>query len=166
VALSLRALSVTDGEREWRFLQELEKEKNGFGNDGHGVLPEDFPAYLLQHVRGANSVSLPENRVPQTTYWLEEEGEIRGMVKLRHYLNEGLLENGGHIGYMIHPSSRGKGYGKKMLALALEKARLKGLDEVLITCNQDNFGSRGVIESNGGKLWKESEKSRWYWIAL
>jgi predicted acetyltransferase len=166
VALTLRPLSVQDGEKEWRFLQELEQEKNGFGNDGHGVPLDEFPEYLMRHAKGAHSVNLPENRVPQTTYWLEEEGTILGMIKLRHYLNEGLLEHGGHIGYMIHPDQRGKGYGKKMLALALEKSRLKGLDSVLITCNQDNYGSRGIIEANGGRLWKESDKSRWYWITL
>ncbi len=164
--LTLRALSPLDGVKEWRFLQELEKEKNGFGNDRHGIAEADFPSYLLKHVSGANRVNLPDGIVPQTTYWLTDGDRILGMVKLRHHLTEGLLAHGGHIGYAVHPDHRGKGYGKRMLALTLEKARLKGLDNVLITCNQDNRGSRGVIEANGGRLWKENEKSRWYWIEL
>ena len=164
--LTLRALSLLDGEREWLFLQELEWKKNGFGNDGHGIPFEDFPSYLLKHIKSANRVDLPVGIVPQTTYWLTDGNLILGLIKLRHYLTEGLLEHGGHIGYAVHPDHRGKGYGKRMLALILEKARLKGLDSVLLTCNQDNYGSRSVIEANGGRLWKESEKSRWYWIDL
>ncbi|MDC7225103.1 MAG: GNAT family N-acetyltransferase [Spirochaetales bacterium] len=166
MALVLRPFSPLDGEREWQFLQELESEVNGFYNDGNGVSREDFPAFLLERVKMAHRVDLPENRVAQVDYWLCEEEKILGVIKIRTALTTGLLENGGNVGYAIHPDYRGKGYGKKMLALALEKARLKGLDTVLITCHQDNTGSRGVIEANGGRLWKESEKSRWYWITL
>lgn len=38
-------------------------------------------------------------------------------------LNDFYLELGGHIGYGIRPSERGKGYGKQQLALALLEAK-------------------------------------------
>ena len=44
------------------------------------------------------------------------------------------------------------GYGTKMLELALKKAKLIGLNKVLITCDDDNPGSARVIEKNGGIL--------------
>lgn len=42
-----------------------------------------------------------------------------GTVNIRHYLNEQLLAVGGHIGDGIRPSERRKGYGTKMVALAV-----------------------------------------------
>jgi predicted acetyltransferase len=39
-----------------------------------------------------------------------------------------------------------------MLAAALPVARGLGIDPVLITCDEDNTGSRKVIEANGGVL--------------
>jgi predicted acetyltransferase len=37
-----------------------------------------------------------------------------------------------------------------MPALSLEEARRIGFDRFLLTCDQDNVGSRRVIEANGG----------------
>ena len=61
-----------------------------------------------------------------------------------------------------------------MLALALKKAKQMGLNKVLITCNDDNFASRKVIERNNGKLENIIEniidgkkvQTRRYWIKL
>jgi predicted acetyltransferase len=65
-------------------------------------------------------------------------------------LNEDLLNIGGNITYEIRPSERRKGYGKKMLELALIEAKERGLDKVLITCDEDNIASKKIIEANGG----------------
>jgi len=58
---------------------------------------------------------------------------------------------GGHIGYGIRPSERQKGYATTGLQLALEEARKRGLDQVLLTCGVDNLASRRVILANGGQ---------------
>ena len=34
----------------------------------------------------------------------------------------------------------------------MEKARELGLHRVLVTCDEDNIGSKKIIEHNGGKL--------------
>ena len=39
-----------------------------------------------------------------------------------------------------------------MLALALEKAKERGISPVLITCNDDNLASARVMEKNGFTL--------------
>ena len=67
-------------------------------------------------------------------------------------LTDSLLRHGGHIGYGIRYSKWNFGYGTKMLALALKKAKQMGLEKVLITCNDDNIGSAKFIENNGGIL--------------
>lgn len=121
-----------------------------------------------------NNINLKPNRVPQTTYWLVEKSEFIGEISIRHRLNENLEKYGGHIGYGIRFSKWGQGYGTKMLELGLKKAKLMGLEKVLVTCNDDNYGSAKVIENNGGILQDiiENEidgkkiQTRRYWIEL
>jgi predicted acetyltransferase len=108
---------------------------------------DSFVEKLLSEARGEN---LPEGFVPQSNYWLVEGKEYIGGVRIRHYLNDHLLVIGGHIGYSIRPSKRGKGYGTKLLTLALPKAKELGLERVLVTCDATNEASRKIIEKNGG----------------
>ena len=84
-------------------------------------------------------------------YWLVDEGEYIGQASVRPELNTPyLLTYGGHIGYSIRPSKRRRGYGKHILALALDRALSIDLYRVLVTCDADNIGSRKIIEHNGG----------------
>ncbi|MBQ0003055.1 MAG: hypothetical protein KBT21_05915 [Treponema sp.] len=41
------------------------------------------------------------------------------MIRIRHYLTEALADGSGHIGQYIAPKWRSKGFGKKMLRLAI-----------------------------------------------
>ena len=66
---------------------------------------------------------------------------------IRHELNEFLLKIGGHIGYGVVPEKRRKGYATSMLQKSLSYAKNIPLDKVLITCDEDNFGSIKVIEN-------------------
>ena len=63
-----------------------------------------------------------DGKVPDTTlFCLDVDRNIFvGAVNIRHYLNEAMLLNGGHIGDGIRPSERRKGYATKMIGLALE----------------------------------------------
>ena len=53
-----------------------------------------------------------EERVPARTYFLVRESDSRivGMINIRTALNERLSKYGGHIGYGIRPTERGKGF--------------------------------------------------------
>ena len=79
--------------------------------------------------------------VTGSVYFAIENDKIFGTIAVRNYLNERLLNTGGHIGYAIRPSERRKGYGTKMLALALEKCRELAIVKVLITCDKINAAS-------------------------
>lgn len=119
-------------------------------------------------------INLKPNRVAQTTYWLVEGDRFIGQIGIRHELNDFLLNYGGHIGYGVRYSCWGKGYGTKMLSLALKKAKEMGLTKVLITCDNNNYASVKVIENNNGKLENIVENTidgkkvltRRYWIEL
>jgi predicted acetyltransferase len=62
------------------------------------------------------------------------------------------LREGGHIGYRVVPGQRRRGHATQMLAQAKPVCRQLGLTEILVTCAEDNLGSRRVIEANGGTL--------------
>jgi predicted acetyltransferase len=135
-------------------------------------LPEDFGEYV-KWLRSQETRDEPGKYVPQNTFWLVRDGsEIIGESRLRHKLTPSLAQFGGHIGYMIRPSARRKGYGTKILALTLDRAREMGLDRVLITCSPTNTGSARVILANGGVqdadgVDPESGEPTWrFWIDL
>lgn len=78
------------------------------------------------------------------------------MIQIRHFLNEYLLQYGGHIGYSVRKSERNKGYAKEELRQALIYCKdILHINRVLLTCNKDNFASQKTILSKGGK--KENE---------
>jgi predicted acetyltransferase len=134
---------------------------------------EDFDAFLRLLNDRARGVNLPIGFVPEDIYWLVRDGAtVLGTTGLRHYLSPTLADVGGHIGYSIRQSERRKGYGTRLLALVLERARARGLDRVLLTCDTDNIGSARIIEKNGGVLASQgfspitqTHVSR-YWIGL
>jgi predicted acetyltransferase len=129
----------TDSTRRYRALSISELERNFV----------EFVARERSHAEGKN---LPDGYVPSTEFWLIDGSEYIGHVSIRHQLTEHLREIGGHIGYDVRPSKRRQGYGKKILELALQKAKEMGIEKVRITCDVDNVPSRKIIERNGGVL--------------
>lgn len=135
-----------------------------FRNDFH-----DFDSYLENlEIKEGNKDGL----VPDTTlFCLDKDRNIFvGAVNIRHYLNEYLLQYGGHIGDGIRPSERRKGYATAMIGLALKECKKLGIDKVLMCCDKENIGSAKSIQKNGGVLENEIEKDgtieQRYWISL
>ena len=93
-----------------------------------------------------------------------------GAVNIRHYLNEALLMNGGHIGDGVRPSERCKGIATAMIGLALKECEKLGIEKVLMVCDRENIASAKSIIRNGGVLDNEVETDgaveQRYWIAL
>lgn len=117
--------------------------------------PEDvgeFKSFIDKLNGFSRGENLPEGYVPGTVFWLVDKMEFIGTLTIRHELNEDLMQEGGHVGYDIRPSKRGKGYGKEILRLGLIKAKEMGIDKVLITCDLENIPSKKVIEANRGVL--------------
>ena len=106
---------------------------------------------LVKFDRYRNECDLPYDRVGEDKYWLvdDERAYFIGEIAIRHRLNDVLMKRGGHIGYGVRYSEWDRGYGTKMLELALEKAREMRISPVLITCDDDNPASARVMEKNG-----------------
>ncbi|GIP31682.1 GNAT family N-acetyltransferase [Paenibacillus sp. J2TS4] len=157
-------LSAMDGKEVYEMILEIGLGENGFTNPFPMNSFEEFVQSLPRFVEKAGGINLPDQYVPQTIYWLYVDGRPVAFGKLRHYLNEKLLEYGGHIGYIVRPCERGKGFGTLFLQKLLEAAKAKQISEVLLTCDEDNVRSRRVIESNNGQLNEITNGICKYWI--
>jgi predicted acetyltransferase len=133
-------------------------------------LAADFSGFVAR--LRSHALRAAPGRIEETIFWLVEGPEFLGRISVRHRLDAELLLTGGHIGYDIRPSKRRRGYGTEILRLALPEARRLGLARVLVTCDEDNEGSRRIIEKNGGALEDivavpgRPQRKRRYWIEL
>lgn len=98
-----------------------------------------------------------EEKVPAKTYFLvrESDNRIVGMINIRLALNERLKKYGGHIGYCIRPTERGKRYNKINLYLGLKICKEHGIKEVFMDADKENPASWKTMESLGGKNIRE-----------
>ena len=143
---------------------------HGFLLDGFQENPHDFLGWLGRVHDHAQGLNIAEGSVPATFLVAVADTEIVGRISIRHELNDFLFSFGGHIGYMVRPMHRRKGYATEMLRQALLIAGSLGIKSALITCNDDNLGSIRVIESQGGVLENIVDENgralRRYWIVL
>lgn len=153
---------------EWKLDQEINHTNHSpwaiFRNDYH-----DFDYYL-------DNLEINEpkdDKVPDSVFFLldVERNILLGAVNIRHYLNDFLLQYGGHIGDGIRPSERGKGYATEMIRLSLQECKKLGLDRVLMVCDKSNIASARTIIKNGGILENEyvdekGEVQQRYWIEI
>jgi predicted acetyltransferase len=130
---------------------------------------EEYLGILFEAEQGRG---LPDGHVPSTLLFGFVDEAIVGRLMLRHSLNDFLRRIGGHIGYVVVPEHRGRGYATEMLRQGLDLARSIGLEKVLVTCDEDNVASRRTIEKCGGE-YQDSYSGpearvgkRRYWIAL
>ncbi len=134
----------------------------------------DFGAYVKGLNDEERGLGLQAGFVPCSHRWLvDEEGEIVGVVRVRHTIDHPFLaEEGGHIGYDVPPARRGRGHGTAALRAGLARAHELGLTRVLVCAAADNAASCKVIERCGGLLDRELQSDhfgcliRRYWIEV
>jgi predicted acetyltransferase len=117
----------------------------------------DFKKLINDLIGFSNGMNLPKGFVPHSTFWLvNENNKILGVVNIRHSLAEGLMKEGGHIGFGIRPLERKKGYATKILRFALAEAKKLGIKRAMVTCDANNIGSEKTILNNKGKFNEEN----------
>ena len=108
--------------------------------------------------------------VPETVLWYVKNENYLGTVEIRHRLNWHLEKWGGHIHFVIRPSMRGKGFGKKILLKTIPIASYLGIGKALLTPAPDNLAAQKIIESCGGVFDNELPETeqfparRRYWL--
>lgn len=128
----------------------------------------DFEKYCREL---ENKAIITDYVTDSSFFCLDEDRDIVvGAVNIRHYMNDQLLVDGGHIGDGVLPSERNKGIATTMISMALDECRKLGIFKVMMACDRDNPASSKSIMNNDGVLENEivvdGEIVQRYWIDL
>ena len=134
--------------------REYNSQINGVG--GLHRFLEDYEGWLKMSEE-RNTIEPSEEKVPAREFFFvrESDDKIIGMINIRIALNERLKKYGGHIGYGIRPTERGKGYNKINLYLGLKVCNQYGIETVFMDADLENPASWKTMEALGGKRIRE-----------
>lgn len=121
---------------------------------GESPVPKEIDEFLYKGfllISEAESMEDFENRCDR--YWIVLDNKKIGYADIRHTLDEETSKIGGNIGTVLIKEYRNKGLGSIILKELISKAHNEiGLNEVLVTTDENNIPARKVIESLGGEL--------------
>lgn len=170
--LIAREFDKNDKDQLLEMVKEIKEYDNNFEGLNNISRIEDYDIFLENLKKNKHQELIKPEYSPQTTFGLFDNGKLIGGFNLRHELKGSLINHGGNIGYLIRPSERRKGYGTKMLRLAIDKANEIRLQKVLVSCRVENIGSAKIIEKNGGIYENDfydeptGKTFKRYWISL
>src|ERR1700753_3235526 len=92
----------------------------------------DFAAYV--QLLAARAVApAPGRTICDNVYWAIRDGEMVGRLSFRHALDEELMRDGGHLGFIVRPSARRQGVAREMLRQLLLTERARAIGRLLVT---------------------------------
>ena len=118
--------------------------------DDPGSYDEWRHTRIRDYRRAEQGVGLPPGIVPSVTFWIFLSRRMIGICNFRPVLNEPLERYGGHLGLVLRPECHGRGYGRSLIPLLLEKARQLGIRELLLTSEAANTASVRFSEAFPG----------------
>ena len=111
---------------------------------------EPWQAYVDRLGRWRRGVDVPAGLAPAALLGAFVGDELVGRVSVRFSSLGEVLTRNGHVGYAVRPAFRRRGYASAMLRQAVVLARSHDVQHVLVTCDDDNHASAGVILACGG----------------
>ena len=165
--MELRRPTLADKESILNMMAEFEETQSAHDGgfwDAEAFVYEDW----LESNRDMEmGLGIPDGWVPAVQLVaFARDSQALGFLNLRLRLSDYLREKGGHIGYSIRPSERGKGYAKESLRQGLKVAKGKNIKQALVTCSTENPTSRAVILANGGVYEDVRNGTERYWIEV
>ena len=133
-----------------------------------------FLALMDDPEAAGGPVTLPDGttqpRIPSLRRWIWDGDDAHGADGFAGSIGLRWTKDGsplpphvlGHIGYAVVPWKQRRGLATQALALMLEIARGRGMQEAEITIDPDNLASQKVIERNGGRLVERFDKGAAY----
>ncbi|MCR5529329.1 MAG: GNAT family N-acetyltransferase [Saccharofermentans sp.] len=163
----------------WEFRQEVFDSDKDNGDRFAGCLSLDTCSSASEWIgicalrKSADTCEITGAAVPSTMYLAvrKSDNRIVGITDLRHHIDHPILGTwGGHSGYTVRPSERGKGYAKEILRLNILNAKAMGIEKILVTCDTDNSASEKTILANGGNFENtidvDGTVMKRYWITV
>ena len=149
---ALRQLTTLEGKAEYDMLQQIGGSEYGFTNEVNGMPYEEYRRWLVQQDDYSRAQNMPEDWVPQTTYFFYADGRPVGVARIRHFSSERLERQGvGNFGYGIARPHRGKGYGHALFLEVLEKCKAHGYERVKSFVYLDNAASNRVFSTGNAR---------------
>lgn len=134
-------------------LREMADQDPGRASGIRWDLLEDFEKYLELCKKQSELTEAVDGAFPALTYWIVLDRSVAvGKLTLHPVLTPRLRVLGGHFGYEVRPSYRRHGIAEIACSQGLKMLKQRGFTEVFSTCDEDNIGSRRVLEKNGGIL--------------
>ena len=145
----LKELNMDMGVSEYEMYQDIPLKEPGSTNLCNGLPYEVFKNYLeSQLARKYQNISIYDT--PTITYILYINSIPVGYICIRTKIDNQWKKWSGNFYYTVRLSERKKGYGTKMLKLALNEFKKLGLKEIYGQSSSDNYASEKVIEEIGG----------------
>ena len=161
----LKELNINMGRKEYDMYQDIPAKESGSTNKCYELPYEKFKEYLQREIaRKCNEITTEDT--PTITYIMYVDNNPVGIVCLRTKIDENWKKWSGNFYYKIRKSERNKGYGTKILELALKKFKALGFSEVYGQSSMGNAASAKVIENNGGIFLYENNGTRYYKIII
>ena len=143
----------------YEMYQDIPKEEVGSSNKLNGCTLEEYFNYIEVFKNEENNINPLLNTTTNRYVFFVNNYPV-GEVGIRTTPNDFWINKGSQIFYKIRLSERNKGYGTKMLELALNECKKIGMKQVRINCDDNNLSSKRVIEKNGGNVDIKSYKTQ------
>lgn len=161
----LKELNLNMGKNEYDMFQDIPAKESGSTNECYGIPYDEFKKYLEKEINRKNN-RVTYDDTPTISYIMYDDNKPIGLICLRTEIDDNWMKWSGNFYYRIRLTDRKKGYGTKILALALDEFKKMGFKEVYGQSSNENVGSAKVIENNGGILLDEKDGIRYYKIVL
>lgn len=166
-ALVLRELNLNDETAFKKAIEQTPEDPNFAHYYDKGMSFNQY-LYILNSVK--LGFELPTGHVPATVLYAFLGEWIVGRLTLRYNLSEEMINTAGHIGVVVIPEFRKRGYATQIIQQGLSIARRADMPRILLTCSDTAEVPRKLIEKCGASLENtymdpvEKNLKRRYWV--